>query len=172
MNCSANMWQSDKGWFMALRQQGQKLSSLELFYLHPIGGLEDAWKTFPWSRVKIKNGSPNFSPSLTMFSRYENIFIISCQCLISQQTRSFESTFPSSSPGQEFILYQLYLRISMKKITHISSLDIFGPCFSSRFGRKPTGLVQPNFLWVNHLRDRNPYLNFYHRQRHQFSEVS
>ena len=123
---------------MALRQQGQKLSSLELFYLHPIGSPEDAWKTFPQPGVKIKNGSPNLSPSLTTCSRYENIFIIYHRCLISQQTRSFESTFPSSSPGQEFILYQLYLRISTKKIAHISSLDIFCPYFSSRFGGKPT----------------------------------
>ena len=39
---------------MALKQQGQKLPSLEPSYFHLIGGLEDAWKTFPQSGVKIK----------------------------------------------------------------------------------------------------------------------
>ena len=168
VNCSANTCQSDKGWFMALKQQGQKLPSLELFYLHLIGGLEDACKTFSWSGVKIKNRSPNLSPSLTTFSRYENIFAISHQCLISQQTRSFESTFLSPSPGQEFIPYQLYLRTSTKKITHISSPDIFGSCFSSRFGGKPTMHVQPDFLLVNQWRDWKPNFNFNHRYQHHF----
>ena len=100
---------------MALKQQGWKLSFLELFYLHPLGGIEDAWKIFPWSGVKIKNGFLNLSPFLTTFSRYENIFIIFCQCLFSQQTRSFESTFLSPPPGQEPISCQLYLKTNMKK---------------------------------------------------------
>ena len=94
---------------MALKQQRQKLPSLELLslpYRRSRGHLENS----PQSGVKIKNGSPNFSLSLTIFSRYENIFITHCQCLISQQTRSFESTFISPSPGQEFIPYQLYLK--------------------------------------------------------------
>ena len=137
-------------------------------YLHPIGGLEDTVKTFPWSGVKIKNGSPNFSPSITTFSRYENIFAISHQCLISQQTRSFESTFLSPSPGEELIPCQFYLRTSMKKITDISRLDICGPCFSSRFGGKPTAHVQPDFLQVNHSRDGKPDFNFNHRYQHHF----
>ena len=168
VNCTVNTWQSDKSWFMALKQQGWRLLSLELSYLCSTGGLEDTWKTFPWSGIKIKNGFPHLSPFLPTFSRYENVFIISHQCLISQQTRPFESTFSSSSHGQEFILYQLYLRISMKKITHVYSLDIFGPHFSSIFGRKPTAHTQPNFLWVNHSSDGESYLNFYHRQRHCF----
>ena len=37
---------------MALKQQGWKLPSLEPSYLHPTGGLEDAWETFPWSAVQ------------------------------------------------------------------------------------------------------------------------
>ena len=39
---------------MALKQQGKKFPSLKLSYLYPIGGLEDAWKTFPQPGVKIK----------------------------------------------------------------------------------------------------------------------
>ena len=160
MNCSTNTWQSDKGWFMVLRQQGQKLSSLELLFLHPIGGLEDAWKTFPQSGLKFKNGSPNLSLSTTTFSRYENIFIISCQV--------WSANKPDLLNLHCLAHHLDYLRISMKKITPVSSLDIFGPCFSSRFGGKPNVHVQPNFLWVNHSRVGNNHLNFYHRQSHHF----
>ena len=149
-----------------------KIFSLELFYLCPIGCLEDAWKTFPWSGVKIENGSPNLSPSLTTFSGYENIFIIFHQCLISQQTRSFESTFLSPSPWQELIPCQFYLGTNMKKITHISRLVIFGPCFSSRFGRKPTVLAQPSFLWANESWDGKPNFNFHLQIPISFSKVS
>ena len=52
---------------MALKQQGWKLPSPELFYLHPIGGLEDAWETFPWSAVKIKMVPKPFSISDHIF---------------------------------------------------------------------------------------------------------
>ena len=162
VNSSTNMCRSDTGWFMVLNQQGQKLLSLKPSYLHPIGGLEDVWKTFPWSGVRMKNGSPNLPLFLTTFSRYENNFVISCQCLISQQTLPFESTFPSLSTGQVLISWQLYLRTNTKKITHISKLDIFSPGFSNRFGGKPTVHAWYDFLWVNHPRDGNPNLILSH----------
>ena len=52
VNCSANMCQSDTGWFITPKQQGQNLQSLELLYLHFTGGLEDAWKNSPMVRGK------------------------------------------------------------------------------------------------------------------------
>ena len=51
---------------MALKQQGWKLPSVKISYLHPIGGLEDAWKTFPQSGVKIKM-APNLPVSDHIF---------------------------------------------------------------------------------------------------------
>ena len=85
------------------KKQRQKLPSLEPSYLPPIGGLEDAWYTFPQSGVKIKNGSPKFPPFLTMFPRCENNFITYHWCQISLQPRSLESTSPNLSTGQVFI---------------------------------------------------------------------
>ena len=65
MNCSTNMCQSDTGWFITLKQQGQNLLLLELPYLYFIGGLEDAWKTVPWPGVKNK-----MTPQISSFRSY------------------------------------------------------------------------------------------------------
>ena len=109
-----------------------KLLLLESSYLHPAGGQEDTWKTFPQSGVKFKDGSPYLPPFLTTFPRYENNFITSHWHQTSLQTRSFESAFFNLSTGQVHIPQQLYLRTNMKKITYISNPDIFSPCLSSK----------------------------------------
>ena len=82
VNSSTNTCQSDTGWFITLQQEGWKLQSLELPYLHFTGGLEDTWKTFPWSGVKIKMASFNLSLFLITSLQHENNFIFH-QCQIS-----------------------------------------------------------------------------------------
>ena len=58
---------------MALKQQGQKLSSFELYYLHPIG-LENAWKILLHLGGKIKNGPLAF---LYFWSHFQDVKIFS-----------------------------------------------------------------------------------------------
>ena len=130
---------SHESWFIALKQQGQWFPSLEHSYLYPLGGLEDAWKIFPWSGVKTRN----FPLFLITFSRCENIFIPPGQCQISQQLRSFKSTSLSPSTGQIHIPCQLYLRPNMKKITHISKPDIVSSSFCSRLAGNLLHMCNP-----------------------------
>ena len=82
LNCSTNMCQSDTSLYITLKQQGWNLQSLELPYLHLTGGLEDTWKTFSWSGVKIE-----MAPNLPLFQitslKHENISIALHRCQIS-----------------------------------------------------------------------------------------
>ena len=71
-------------------------------------------------------------PFLITFSTCENIFIPPCQYQISQQLRSFESTFLSPPTGQVHIPCQLYLRPNTKKITYTSKPNMLNSCFCSR----------------------------------------
>ena len=80
----------------------------------------------------VRDKDQELPPFLITFSRCENIFILPCQCQISQQLSSFEYTFLSPSTGQVHILCQLYPESNTKKITHISKPDIFSSCFCSR----------------------------------------
>ena len=70
------MCQSDTSLFITLKQQGQNPQSPGFLYLHPIGGLEDAWKTFPQSGVKIKM-APILPLLLITSPKHVNIFITS-----------------------------------------------------------------------------------------------
>ena len=84
--------------------------------------------------IPIVRGKDKDLPSfLITFSRCEHIFISPCQCQISQQLRSLESTFLSLSTGQVPIPCQLYLRPNTKKITHISKPGMASLCFCSRW---------------------------------------
>ena len=100
------------------------------------------WTFLSWpprrSRRWLKNilmvrGKDQKLPSfLIMFSRCEIIFIPPHQRQISQQLRSFRSTFLSPSTGQVHISCHLYLRQNTKKIPHISKPDMVDSCFWSR----------------------------------------
>ena len=117
---SVNTCQSHKSWFIVLKQQGWQFPSLETFLLSPAGRSRRCLEN-----ITTVRGNQKLPPFL-MFSRCENTFIPPCQCQISQQLRSFGSTFLSPSTGQVHIPWQLYLRPNTKKITHISKPDMVG----------------------------------------------
>ena len=161
VNCSARMCQSDKGWFMALEQQGQKLPSLELCYLHSIGGLEDGWKTFPWSGVKIKM-VPQPSPvSDHIFKMWKKI-LLSHLIDVRSVNNIDLSNLHSLAYQLEKVLIpcQLYVRITMMKITHISKPDIFSPLLQQQIGGDSIAHVWPYFLQVHYSSGGNFNLSF------------
>ena len=80
----------------------------------------------------VRGKGQKLPPFLIIFSRCENIFIPPHQCQISQQLRSFKSTFLSPSTRQVHIPCQFNPRPNTKKLTHISKSDIVGSCFCSR----------------------------------------
>ena len=82
VNCSTDMCQSDTSVFITLKQQGQSLQLLKLPYLYFTGGLEDIWKTSPWSGVKIKMASQPSSVSDLITKTWKH-FITFHQCQIS-----------------------------------------------------------------------------------------
>ena len=89
-------------------------------------------------------------PSISMFPRYENIFITPHCHQVSHQTRSFKSTPLSLPAGWIFISYQSKSLIS----THSSKPDILVLCLCSRFDGKSAVHVWPSFLWVYHSAGR------------------
>ena len=137
-NCSANMCLRDKGWFMALKQHGQKLPSLEISCPHPIGGLEDAWKT-----------SPTF---LCFWSHFQDVKIFLSPFVNARSVNNLDLSNVHSLAYQldRYLSPVNSLRASMNKITHISKPDIFSPLLQQQIGRKPAVHAQPDFLQLHY----------------------
>ena len=132
-------WQ---GQFKALKQ-GWMLLSHELSDLYPIGGLEDTWKSFPQSRVKIKmvpstflyfqshvQGMKIFLSHLINVRSVNNLNLLTLHSLTYQPHRYLSSV--SSIKGQVW-----------KKINLIFKLDIFKPSFSNILAKNLACMCDP-----------------------------